>query len=690
MPRSFPLEKYRNVGIIAHIDAGKTTTTERILFYTGKTHRIGSVDDGTTVTDWMAQERERGITIVSAAISSEWNGYQINVIDTPGHIDFTAEVQRSLRVLDGGVVIFDAVQGVEPQSETVWRQADRYRVPRICFVNKMDRVGASLERTIKTIIDRLGANPIPMHLPIGSEAGFKGAVDLLTMRGVIWEDDLGKEPKLIDVPAELMTAAREARHFMVEKIAELDDHLTVRYLEGGEISVDELRASLRQAVIDNRAFPVFCGSSLKNKGVQVLLDAVVDYLPSPADVSSVMGSEPGSEELTIELPARDDAPLSALVFKIVTDPYVGRLAYFRTYSGVITQGQMVMNSTKGKRERIGRLIRMHADRREDITEVRAGDIGAALGFKETFTGDTLCDNKVIVLENIAFPEPVISIAIEPKSTADQEKMGEALRKLSEEDPTFRVRSDENTGQTIISGMGELHLDILIDRMLREFRVQANVGPPRVAYRESITRAVPEVNHRYIKQSGGRGMYGHVVISLEPGARGSGVLFENEVVGGSVPREYIPAVEKGVREAAESGVIAGYPVTDLKVTLYDGSFHEVDSNEMAFKMAASMAFKEGVHKGGPVLLEPTMKVEVVVPEEFLGDVMGQINSRRGSIQGVEVRPGNAQAMRAVVPLAEMFGYATQLRSATQGRGVFSMEFDHYAPIPQSVAEEIVKA
>jgi elongation factor G len=690
MPRSFPLEKYRNVGIIAHIDAGKTTTTERILFYTGKTHRIGSVDDGTTVTDWMAQERERGITIVSAAISSEWNGYQINVIDTPGHIDFTAEVQRSLRVLDGGVVIFDAVQGVEPQSETVWRQADRYRVPRICFVNKMDRVGASLERTIKTIIDRLGANPIPMHLPIGSEAGFKGAVDLLTMKGVIWEDDLGKEPKLIDVPAELMTAAREARHFMVEKIAELDDHLTVRYLEGGEISVDELRASLRQAVIDNRAFPVFCGSSLKNKGVQVLLDAVVDYLPSPADVSSVMGSEPGSEELTIELPARDDAPLSALVFKIVTDPYVGRLAYFRTYSGVITQGQMVMNSTKGKRERIGRLIRMHADRREDITEVRAGDIGAALGFKETFTGDTLCDNKVIVLENIAFPEPVISIAIEPKSTADQEKMGEALRKLSEEDPTFRVRSDENTGQTIISGMGELHLDILIDRMLREFRVQANVGPPRVAYRESITRAVPEVNHRYIKQSGGRGMYGHVVISLEPGARGSGVLFENEVVGGSVPREYIPAVEKGVREAAESGVIAGYPVTDLKVTLYDGSFHEVDSNEMAFKMAASMAFKEGVHKGGPVLLEPTMKVEVVVPEEFLGDVMGQINSRRGSIQGVEVRPGNAQAMRAVVPLAEMFGYATQLRSATQGRGVFSMEFDHYAPIPQSVAEEIVKA
>lgn len=690
MARTYPLEKYRNIGIIAHIDAGKTTTTERILFYTGKTHRIGSVDDGTTVTDWMAQERERGITIVSAAISSEWKGYQINVIDTPGHIDFTAEVQRSLRVLDGGVVIFDAVQGVEPQSETVWRQADRYRVPRICFVNKMDRVGASFERTIQTIVDRLGANPIAMHLPIGSEAGFKGVVDLLTMQAVIWEDDLGKEPKVIEMPADLLPAAQEARKLMVEKIAELDDHLTTRFLEGAEIGIDDLRAAMRRAVIENRAFPVFCGSSLKNKGVQVLLDAIIDYLPSPADVPSVLGAEPGSEELTIELPANDDAPLSALVFKIVTDPYVGRLAYFRTYSGVITQGQMVMNSTKGKRERIGRLIRMHADRREDITEVRAGDIGAALGFKETFTGDTLCDNKMIVLENIAFPEPVISIAIEPKSTADQEKMGEALRKLSEEDPTFRVRSDENTGQTIISGMGELHLDILIDRMLREFHVQANVGAPRVAYRESITRPVPEVNHRYVKQSGGRGMYGHVVISLEPGQRGSGVSFANEVVGGSIPREYIPAVEKGIKEAAESGVIAGYPVTDLKVTLYDGSFHEVDSNEMAFKMAASMAFKEGVQRGGPVLLEPTMKVEVVVPEEFLGDVMGQINSRRGSIQGVEVRPGNAQALRAVVPLAEMFGYATQLRSATQGRGVFSMEFDHYAPIPQSVAEEIVKA
>ena len=690
MAREYPLEKYRNIGIIAHIDAGKTTTTERILFYTGKTHRIGSVDEGTTVTDWMAQERERGITIVSAAISAEWNGYQINVIDTPGHIDFTAEVQRSLRVLDGGVVIFDAVQGVEPQSETVWRQADRYGVPRICFVNKMDRIGASFDRTIQTIIDRLGANPIAMQLPIGEEAGFKGAVDLLDMKGVIWEDDLGKEPKIIEIPDDLKQAATEARHLMVEKIAELDDHLTVKYLEAQEISVDELKAALRQAVLANKAFPVFCGSSLRNKGVQVLLDAVIDYLPSPADIPFVRGTEPGDPEAVIELPTKDDAPLSALVFKIVTDPYVGRLAYFRTYSGVVSQGQTLINSTKGKRERIGRLIRMHADRREDITEVRSGDIGAALGFKETFTGDTLCDNKQVVLESISFPEPVISIAIEPKSTADQEKMGEALRKLSEEDPTFRVRSDENTGQTIISGMGELHLDILVDRMLREFRVQANVGAPRVAYRESITRVVPEVNFKYAKQSGGRGMYGHVVISLEPGERSSGVQFVDKVVGGSVPREYIPAVEKGVKEAAESGVLAGYPVTDLKVTLFDGSFHEVDSNEMAFKMAASMAFKEGVQRGAPVLLEPMMKVEVVVPEEFLGDVMGQINGRRGNIQGMEVRPGNAQAIRAMVPLAEMFGYATQLRSATQGRGVFSMEFDHYAAIPQSVAAEILKA
>jgi elongation factor G len=688
MAREYPLEKYRNIGIIAHIDAGKTTTTERIMFYTGKTHRIGSVDEGTTVTDWMVQERERGITIVSAAVSAEWKGYQFNLIDTPGHIDFTAEVQRSLRVLDGGVVVFDAVQGVEPQSETVWRQADRYGVPRICFVNKMDRVGSSYERTIATIKERLGANAIPMQLPIGFEATFRGAVDLLERKAVIWEDDLGKEPKIIDIPEDLKAQAEEARAYMVEKIAELDDDLTMKYLEGQEITVEELKAALRKGVIANQATPVFAGSSLKNKGVQVLLDAVIDYLPSPADVPAVKGTDVDQEEL-IELPAEDNAPLSALVFKIVTDPYVGRLAYFRVYSGVLSQGQMVTNTSKGRRERIGRLLRMHADRREDITEVRAGDIGAVLGLKETFTGDTLCDTKKIILESISFPEPVISIAIEPKSSGDQEKMGEALRKLSEEDPTFRVRSDENTGQTIISGMGELHLDILVDRMLREFRVQANIGKPRVAYRESITRAVPKVNYKYAKQSGGHGQYGHVVISLEPGERGSGIIFENKIVGGAIPKEFIPAVQKGVIEAADSGVLAGYPVVDTKITLFDGSFHEVDSSEMAFKMAGSMAFKEGVQKGSPVLLEPIMKVEVVVPDDYLGDVIGQLNSRRGSIQGMEVRPGNAQAVRANVPLGEMFGYATELRSATQGRGVFSMEFDHYAPVAQSVAQELLK-
>lgn len=688
--RVYPLEKYRNIGIIAHIDAGKTTTTERIMFYTGLTHRIGSVDDGTTVTDWMVQERERGITIVSAAVSAEWKGYQINIIDTPGHIDFTAEVQRSLRVLDGGVVVFDAVQGVEPQSETVWRQADRYGVPRICFVNKMDRVGASYDRTIETIIDRLGANPIAMQIPIGFEATFKGMVDLLTMKAVVWEDDLGKDPKVIDIPADMQTQAVEARAKMVEKIAELDDELTMKFLEAQEISIDELKAALRKGVLATKCAPVFCGSSLKNKGVQVMLDAVIDYLPSPADKPTIKATEPGNPENEFELAAKDDSPLSALVFKIVTDPYVGRLAYVRIYSGVLSQGQTIQNSTKGKKERIGRLIRMHADSREDITEIRAGDIGAVLGFKDSFTGDTLCDTKSLALESISFPEPVISIAIEPKSSADQEKMGEALRKLAEEDPTFRVNSDETTAQTIIRGMGELHLDIIVDRLLREFKVQANVGAPRVAYRESITKPVKEVNYKYAKQSGGKGQYGHVVFSLEPGVRGSGIIFENKIVGGSIPKEYINPIEKGFREASESGVLAGYPVVDLKITLFDGSFHEVDSSEMAFKLAASMGFKEGVHKGNPILLEPMMKVEVVVPEEYLGDVMGQINSRRGLIQGMDNRQGNAQAIRAVVPLAEMFGYATQLRSATQGRGVFSMEFDHYAPVAQSVAEEILKA
>jgi elongation factor G len=688
MPRQYPLERYRNIGIIAHIDAGKTTTTERILFYTGKTYRLGSVDDGTTVTDWMEQERERGITIVSAAVSAEWKGYQINIIDTPGHIDFTAEVQRSLRVLDGGVVIFDAVQGVEPQSETVWRQADRYGVPRICFVNKMDRVGASFDRSVEMIRQRLGANPVPVQMPIGTESSFRGVIDLITQRAIRWDEDLGKEPVEVNVPEDLREQAEFMRGQMIERVAETDEELTIKYLEEGEISEEELKAALRRAVIRGAATPVFCGSSLRNKGVQSLLDGIVDYLPSPQDIPPVKGTHPhrGDE---LERPAEDDAPLSALVFKIVTDPYVGRLAYIRVYSGKLTQGGMVYNSTKEQRERVGRLLRMYADRREDITEVYAGDIGAVLGLKNSFTGDTLSDaSNTILLESISFPEPVISVAIEPKTTADQDKMGEALRKLSEEDPTFRVRGDEETGQTIISGMGELHLEVLVDRMLREFRVQARVGKPQVAYRESITRPVERAELRYVKQTGGRGQYGHVVLGLQVGEPGSGIRFSNDIVGGVIPKEYIPAVEKGVREAAEGGVIGGYPVTDIAVSLYDGSYHEVDSNEMAFKMAASMAFKDGVQKGAPVIQEPIMKVEVVVPDEFLGDIIAQLNARRGEIQGMEVRPGNAQAVRAMVPLAEMFGYATDLRSATQGRGVFTMEFDHYARVSESVARAII--
>lgn len=688
MARAHPLERYRNIGIIAHIDAGKTTTTERILFYTGKTHRIGSVDDGTTVTDWMVQERERGITIVSAAVSAEWNGYQINIIDTPGHIDFTAEVQRSLRVLDGGIVIFDAVQGVEPQSETVWRQADRYGVPRICFVNKMDRMGASYERTIDMIRQRLGANPIAVQLPIGSEAQFIGAIDLIAQKAITWEDELGEEPCIGAIPKYLRSNVAEMRARMVEQIAETDDDLTMKFLEGEEISVEELRQGLRKAVIAGKATPVYCGSSLRNKGVQPVLDAVIDYLPSPQDIPAVKGLHPhtGAE---LERAAKDESPVSGLVFKIVTDPYVGRLAYVRVYSGKLRQGEMLLNSTKDRRERVGRLLRMYADRREDVSEVLAGDIGAILGMKDTFTGDTLCDSgNPIILESISFPTPVISVAIEPKTTADQDKMGEALRKLSEEDPTFVVRSDEETGQTIIAGMGELHLEVLVDRMLREFRVQARVGRPQVAYRETITMPVAKVEYRYVKQTGGRGQYGHVVFEMTPGEPGSGIVFENDIYGGAIPKEFIPPVEKGVREAAESGVLAGYPVTDVKVRLYDGSFHEVDSNEMSFKMAGTMAFKEGVQRASPVLLEPIMKVEVLVPEEFLGDILGQINSRRGEILGMEIRPGNAQAVKSMVPLAEMFGYATDLRSATQGRGVFTMEFDHYARVSENVAREII--
>ena len=688
MPRNFPLDKCRNIGIIAHIDAGKTTTTERILFYSGRTYRIGNVDEGTTVTDWMVQERERGITIVSAAVTAEWKGYQINVIDTPGHIDFTAEVQRSLRVLDGGVVVFDAVQGVEPQSETVWRQADRYNVPRICFVNKMDRIGASLEYTIGTIRERLGANPIQMQLPIGSESGFKGMVDLLTMQAIYFDDELGKEPKITEIPADLRTAAEDLRAQMVEKIAELDDDLTIKYLEGEKLTIDEMKASLRRAVLETRATPVFCGSSLRNKGVQLVLDAIVDYLPSPLDIPAVVAHVPNSDE-PIELPADDAAPLSALVFKIVSDPYVGRLAYFRVYSGSIKTGDMVYNPIKGRKERIGRLLRMYADRREDIDEVPAGDIGAVLGLKDTFTGETLCSpNNPVILESITFPEPVISIAIEPKSTQDQDKMAIALQRLAEEDPTFKVHTDENSGQTIIGGMGELHLDVLVDRMLREFRVQANVGKVRVSYRETITREVNGIAYKYVKQTGGHGQYGHVVFNLKPLDRGAGVNFENKITGGVIPKEFIPAVEKGVKEAVESGVLAGYPVTDLNVQLVDGSYHEVDSSEMAFKMAAIMCMREGLQKGAPVLLEPIMRTEVVVPDEFLGDVLGQLTSRRGEVQGMDIRPGNAQAIHALVPLSEMFGYATELRSATQGRGVFTMEFDHYAPVSSAVAEKII--
>jgi elongation factor G len=689
MARTIPLEKYRNIGIIAHIDAGKTTTTERILFYTGKTYRMGSVDDGTTVTDWMAQERERGITIVSAAVTAEWKGYQVNIIDTPGHIDFTAEVQRALRVLDGGVVVFDATQGVEPQSETVWRQADRYHVPRICFANKMDRVGASYDWTIKTIRQRLGANPIAIQMPIEQDTRFLGVIDLINEKAIYWEDnDQGREPREEPVPEQMKDEVAEKRSHLVEKIAELDDALTIKFLENEKISVEELKMALRKAVISNKATPVLCGSSLKNKGVQPVLDAVIDYLPSPADIPPVKGIDPDSGKEIIR-EHNDDAPMSALVFKIVSDPYVGRLAYFRVYSGKVTQGVMSYNVNKDKKERIGRLLRMYADHREDITDVYAGDIGAVLGFKETFTGDTLSDqHHKILLENIVFPEPVISVAIEPKTTADQDKMKEALRKLSEEDPTFRVHTDENTSQTIISGMGELHLDVIVDRMLREFRVQANVGKPRVSYRETVTNPVEKISYKYAKQSGGHGQYGHVVINMEPMDRGTGILFENKIIGGKIPKEFIPGVEKGIREAAETGPLGGYEVTDLKVTLIDGSYHEVDSSEMAFKMAGIFAFREAMQKGRAVLLEPIMKVEILAPEEYLGDILAQLNARRATILGTEMRPGKAQSVRATVPLSEMSGYATQIRSVTQGRGVFSMEFDHYQPVPANVAEKIL--
>lgn len=684
------LSYVRNIGIIAHIDAGKTTTTERILYYTGRIHRMGEVHEGTATMDHMEQEQERGITITSAATTTYWLDHQINIIDTPGHIDFTAEVQRSLRVLDGGVVVFDAVAGVEPQSETVWRQADEYNVPRICFVNKMDRVGADFVRTIRMIRDRLNGNPIPIQWPIGSESDFRGIVDLLKMEAAIWEeDDLGATPVITDIPQEVLAEAEEARQNIIEYIVETDDELMVRYLDGEEITTDELRAALRQATIKGLATPVLCGTALRNKGVQRVLDAVVYYLPSPLDVPDMLGTDPDTDEELVRRPY-DDEPLSALVFKIVTDPYVGRLAYFRVYSGVLETGSSVFNATRGKRERIGRILRMHADHREDLKEVHAGDIAATLGLKNTFTGETLCDPKhPILLEAIEFPEPVISLAIEPKSNADQEKMGIALKALSEEDPTFQVKTDDQTGQTILYGMGELHLEVLVDRMLREFRVAANVGKPRVAYRETITRTVDKVEGRFVRQSGGRGQYGHVVLRLEPQEPGKGFEFVNAIVGGVIPREYISPAEAGIREALESGVLAGYPIVDVKVTLFDGSFHEVDSSEMAFKIAGSIGVKEGVMKGNPILLEPIMEVEVVAPEDYTGDVIGNLSANRAMIEGMELRTDGLQTVKASVPLAEMFGYATRLRSMTQGRGTFTMEFSHYAPVSESIAREVLR-
>ncbi|NLF63353.1 MAG: elongation factor G [Chloroflexi bacterium] len=686
---AFPLERVRNIGIIAHIDAGKTTTTERILYYTGRIHRMGETHDGAATMDHMVQEQERGITITAAATTSFWMDHQINIIDTPGHIDFTAEVQRSLRVLDGGVVVFDAVAGVEPQSETVWRQADQYGVPRICFVNKMDRVGANFERTIEMIRDRLKANPIAVQLPIGSENNFRGIVDLLTMEAVVWEeDDLGTTPHLVEIPDEYQEAAETARASIIENIIETDEELMMRYLEDEEIGVDELRAALRQATIRGEVTPVLCGSSLRNKGVQRMLDAVVYYLPSPLDVPDIVGANPNSGK-EVTRPPDDDAPLSALVFKIVTDPYVGRLAFFRVYSGVLQKGDGVLNATTGKRERIGRILQMHASHREDLEEVRAGHIAATLGLKNTFTGDTLCaPNAPIVLEAIDFPEPVISMAIEPKTNVDQDKMGIALRALAEEDPTFEVRTDDQTGQTVLYGMGELHLEVLIDRLLREFKVSANVGRPRVAYRETITRPVSNVEGRFVRQTGGHGQYGHVVINMEPLEPGSGIEFVDKIVGGAIPKEFIRPVEEGIREAIESGVLAGYPVVDVRVELVDGSYHEVDSSEMAFKIAGSMALKEAMERGRPVLLEPIMRVEVMTPDEYTGDVIGNLSAQRGAIDGMEARADGIQAIHAHVPLAEMFGYATRLRSMTQGRGTFTMELDHYAPVPEGLAVKLL--
>lgn len=686
MPRAFPLEKTRNIGIIAHIDAGKTTTTERILYYTGRIYKIGEVHEGSATMDWMEQERERGITITAAATTAQWKDYRINIIDTPGHVDFTVEVERSLRVLDGGIVVFDGVAGVEPQSETVWRQADRYDVPRICFVNKMDRTGASFWRCFDMIKDRLGANPVAVQIPIGIEQSFKGLVDLIENRAHIYTDDLGTTMQEGDIPSDMVEEARQLREKMLEAIVESDDELTLRYLEGEEIGPDELKAALRRATIDGRLVPVLCGSSLKNKGVQLLLDAVIDYLPSPLDVPPVKGLEPGSDEW-VERPTDENAPFAALVFKIVADPYVGRLAYFRVYSGKMSTGSFALNSSKGRRERIGRLLQMHANHREDIQEVYAGDIAAIVGLKETFTGDTLCDPTApIVLESIKFPEPVISIAVEPRTKSDQDKMDNALIRLAEEDPTFKVRTDQDSGQVIISGMGELHLEVILDRMFREYKVEANRGKPQVAYKETITHPV-RARGLFKRQSGGRGMFGDAVVEFEPLPAGGGFVFESKVVGGSIPKEYVAPIGKGIQKKMESGGRAGFPVIDLKATVVDGSYHEVDSNEMAFEIAGSLALQEALEKGRPVILEPIMKLEVTLPEQFMGDVIGDLNARRGHIESTEAK-GGATIVRGYVPLANLFGYTTDLRSMTQGRASSSFEFDHYQEVPRSVADELV--
>lgn len=686
MARQIPLERTRNIGIMAHIDAGKTTTSERILYYTGRVHKIGETHDGAATMDWMVQEQERGITITSAATTCLWKDHRINIIDTPGHVDFTVEVERSLRVLDGSVAVFCSVGGVEPQSETVWRQADRYGVPRIAYINKMDRVGADFFRGISMIKDRLGANPVPLQLPIGSEDQFKGIIDLVKMKAVIYIDDLGKTSDETEIPDELKDEAQEYRDKLVEAVAETDEELMMKYLEGEELTEREIRTGIRKACIGVKFIPVLCGSSFKNKGVQPLLDAVVDYMPAPTDVEDIKGVHPDTGEEDSR-PSSDEAPFSALAFKIMTDPFVGKLAFFRVYSGSLAAGSYVLNSTKGKKERIGRLLQMHANHREEITNVYAGDIAAAVGLKDVTTGDSLCDEKKpIILESMNFPEPVIELAIEPKTKQDQDKMGMALARLADEDPTFRMSTDHETGQTIIKGMGELHLEVIVDRLQREFKVDANVGRPQVAYRETI-RGKAKVEGKFVRQSGGRGQYGHCVIEMEPLEAGQGYVFENKIVGGVIPKEYIPAVDNGIKEAAENGVIAGYNFIDFKVTLIDGSYHDVDSSEMAFKIAGSMAFKNAAQKANPVLLEPIMKVETQVPEEYMGDVIGDMNSRRGRIEGMEARMGT-QIVRGFVPLAEMFGYATDLRSKTQGRGTYVMQFDHYDEVPKSIAEGII--